>query len=87
MFSRTAPFWGWHLLHGFHTKANGMRIWVPITYRASEANGQGSIALLPFQGFFPSSKDWVKSGTVMIDSADSREERPLEIRFGQGSIT
>ena len=86
-FSRTAPFWGWHLLHGFHTKTNGMRIWVPITYRAVEANGQGSLALVPFQGFFPATKAWMESGTVMIDFAKSREEQPLDIRFGYGAFS
>jgi hypothetical protein len=87
VFSRTAPFWGWHLLHGFHIKTNGMRIWVPLTYRAIETRGQGSLALLPFQGYFPSSKDSVTAGTVMIDFAGSREEQPLEIRIGEGSFT
>jgi hypothetical protein len=88
LFSRTAPFWGWHLLHGFHIKTNGVRIWVPLTYRAVEADGQGSIALLPFQGLFPSPSDWVRSGTVMIDFVDSRASAsPLEVTLGNGPIT
>lgn len=86
MFSRTVPFWGWHLLHGFHIKTNGIRVWVPLNYRAVEIDGQGSIVLLPFPGFSSSPSDWVKSGTVMIDFGESRAAKPLEITLGQGPV-
>lgn len=84
LLSRTAPFWGWHLLHGFHVKTNGMRIWVPLTYRAVATDRQGSVTLLPFQGFSSSPSEWVKSGTILIDFAGSGEQKPLDIRLGLG---
>jgi hypothetical protein len=86
-FSRTAPYWSWHLIHGFHAETNGIQVWVPLSYRAAEIKPQRGLILLAYQGLFPTPRDQVKAGTMMVDFVDSGGIRsPLEIRLGTGPI-
>ncbi len=87
LFSKTAPFWGWHLLHGFHAKTNGVRIWVPLSYRAIQYEERFGMTLVAYRGLFPTPQDDVKAGTMMIDFVEFNQPHlPLEIRFGSGAI-
>lgn len=70
--ARTAPFWGWHLLHGFHTERSGVRIWVPYRYRAAEVGPQ--VALLPYRGMLVAMGD-AEPGTIRIDFVNSDQDK------------
>jgi hypothetical protein len=86
-FSRSAPFWGWHLLHGFHAETNGLRIWVPLSYRAIQYDDRHGITLVAYRGLFPTPHDDVNAGTMMIDFVESNQPHvPLEIGFGVGAF-
>ena len=61
------PYWGWHLLHGFHTEVNGVRIWVPYSYHpSSDFGGDRIVALTRWHGLFATPRDRVKGGSILI---------------------
>jgi hypothetical protein len=64
---------GWHLLHGFHTETNGIRIWVPYRYRAVEVGPQHGVVLLPYPGIFRAS-DAESPGTITIDFVKANQD-------------
>lgn len=83
--ARTAPFWGWHLLHGFHIERSGVRIWVPYRYRAAEVGPQ--LALLPYRGMLAATGD-AGPGTIRIDFSNSDQDKePPVIGVGFRHIT
>jgi hypothetical protein len=87
LFTRSAPYWTWHLRHGFHTESNGVRIWVPYLYRAYEHTDRRSLTLMAWPGFFPAPRDAVNAGTIMIDFVETNQaQRPLMILLGSGPI-
>ena len=68
-------YWGWHLLHGFHTEVNGVRIWVPYSYRVSSVFDRDRVvALTPWHGLFATHRDTVKNGAILIGFVGSNQE-------------
>ena len=76
---------GWHLLHGFHTETNGIRIWVPYLYRAVEVGPRQGVVLLPYPGFFATS-DAESPGTITIDFVKANQSGERGVTIGSMKI-
>jgi hypothetical protein len=74
-------YWGWHLLHGFHTEVRGVRIWVPYSYHPSSVfDGERVVALTAWHGLFSTPRDEVRNGSILIGFVGPNQETvPLMI--------
>ena len=80
------PYWSWHLLHGFHTEVNGVRIWVPYFYRANSFDGR-IVALSAWRIPFVTHRDDVNAGSIMIGFIGANQETvPLMIGPHPGPV-
>ena len=87
------PYWGWHLLHGFHMEVNGVRIWVPYSYHPSPVfDGERVVALTAWHGLSATPRDRVRDGSILIGFDGPRQEtvplmvgpHPVEPYFESG---
>jgi hypothetical protein len=82
---QSVPYWGWHLLHGFHIETNGVRIWVPYRYRPVEGGRQ--LTLLPYRGMLFAAGA-TGPGTIRMDFVNSDQDKePSALTTGSWEIT
>jgi hypothetical protein len=86
MVAGSFPYWGWHLLHGFHTEVNGVRIGVPYFYRADTFDGR-VVALSAWRPTFVTHRGDVNAGYMLIGFiGPNHEEVPFIIGPRPGPI-